>query len=243
VGLASFAAAAISGEDPIQTGIQGSVYALRTVVLPFVFVFNPALLIIDVHGWWEVLLVGFSATVASLTFAAATMGYFQARCRWWEIVLLLAATFALFRPDFFMDRLYEPYREVPAKEVLQVAKELGEGDRLVLVIEGTNVEGDDVRKTVAVQLAKPGEGRARIAEAGLGVSVAGDEVRITAVKFGSRAKKSGFEPGFKVGAIKVPTDRPSEHWVYIPALALVAFVYFLQRARQPPRRARGAESG
>jgi TRAP transporter 4TM/12TM fusion protein len=243
VGLASFAAAAISGEDPIQTGIQGSVYALRTVVLPFVFVFNPALLIIDVHGWWEVLLVGFSATVASLTFAAATMGYFQARCRWWEIVLLLAATFALFRPDFFMDRLYEPYREVPAKEVLRVAKELGEGDRLVLVIEGTNVEGDDVRKTVAVQLAKPGEGRARIAEAGLGVSVAGDEVRVTAVKFGSRAKKSGFEPGFKVGAIKVPTDRPSEHWVYIPALALVAFVYFLQRARQPPRRARGAESG
>jgi TRAP-type uncharacterized transport system fused permease subunit len=100
VGLASFAAAAISGEDPIQTGIQGSIYALRTVVLPFVFVFNPALLIIDVHGWWEVLLVGIAATVASMTFAAATMGYFP-RCRWWEIVLLLIATFALFRPDFF----------------------------------------------------------------------------------------------------------------------------------------------
>ena len=36
VGLATFAAAAISGEDAIQTGIQGSLYALRTVVLPFV---------------------------------------------------------------------------------------------------------------------------------------------------------------------------------------------------------------
>jgi len=238
VGLATFAAAAISGEDPIQTGIQGSIYALRTVVLPFVFVFNPALLIIDVHGWWEVLLVGFSATVASMVFAAATMGYFQTRCKWWEIMLLLAATFALFRPDYFMNKLYEPYSEVPAKEILRVAKELGEGDRLVLVIEGTNVEGEEVRKTVAVQLAKPGEGRARIAESGLSVSVAGNEVRITGVKFGSRAKKSGFEQGFKVGAIKVPNDRPSEHWVYIPALALVAFVYFLQRARLHPRRAR-----
>jgi len=240
VGLASFAAAAISGEDPIQTGIQGSIYALRTVVLPFVFVFNPALLIIDVHGWWEVLLVGFSATVASCVFAAATMGYFQTRCRWWEVVLLLAATFALFRPDFFMNKLYEPYTEVPAKELYRVAKDLGENDRLVLVIEGTNVEGEDVRKTVAVQLTKPGEGRVRIAESGLNVSVAGDEVRITGVKFGSRAKKSGFEQGFKVGAIKVPTDRPSEHWVYIPALALVAFIYFLQRARVRPRRARTA---
>jgi TRAP transporter 4TM/12TM fusion protein len=240
VGLASFAAAAISGEDPIQTGIQGSVYALRTVVLPFVFVFNPALLIIDVHGWWEVLVVAFTATVASMVFAAATMGFFQARCKWWEIALLLAATFALFRPDFFMDKLYAPYTEVPAKEIFRVAKELGENDRLVLVIEGTNVEGDEVRKTVAVQLAKPGEGRARVADSGLSVSVAGEEVRITAVKFGSRAKKSGFEQGFKVGAVKVPSDRPSEHWVYIPALALVAFVYFLQRARLRLRRRRAA---
>jgi len=238
VGLASFAAAAISGEDAIQTGIQGSVYALRTVVLPFVFVFNPALLLIDVHGWWEVLVVATSATVASLVFAAATMGYFQVRCKWWEIALLLAATFALFRPDFFMDRLYEPYREAPAKEIFRVAKALGENDRLVLVIEGTNVEGEDVRKTVAVQLTKPGEGRARIADAGLGISVAGDEVRVTSVRFGSRAKKSGFEQGFKVGAVKVPSDRPSEHWVYLPALALVAFVYFLQRARGRPHRAR-----
>ena len=102
---------------------------------------------------------------------------------------------------------------------------------------GTNVEGEDVRKTVAVQLTKPGEGRARIAEAGLGISAVGDDVRVTSVKFGSRAKKSGFEQGFKVAAIKLPNDRPSEHWVYIPGLALVAFVYFLQRARLRSRRA------
>jgi Domain of unknown function (DUF3394) len=68
----------------------------------------------------------------------------------------------------------------------------------------------------------------------------GDDVRVAAVRFGSRAKKSGFDPGFEVAAIKVPTNRPSEHWVYLPALALVAFVYFLQRARVRPRRVRTA---
>jgi len=234
VGLASFAAAAISGEDAIQTGIQGSLYALRTVVLPFVFVFNPALLMIDVHGWWEVALVSFAATVASLAFAAATLGWFHSRCRWWEILLLLGATFALFRPDYFMDRLYAKYSEVPAQEIYKVAKDLDEDDRLVLVIEGTNVEGEDVRKTVAVQVGKPGDGRKRLAEAGLTVQVLGSEVRTTGVKFGSRAKKSGFEQGWKILAIKVPTDRPSEHWVYIPALALLALVWFLQRARARP---------
>ena len=50
VGLATFAAAAISGEDAIQTGIQGAVYALRTVILPFIWIFNPTLLLIDVDS-------------------------------------------------------------------------------------------------------------------------------------------------------------------------------------------------
>jgi hypothetical protein len=162
------------------------------------------------------------------------MGWFHSRCRWWEIALLLAATFALFRPDFFMDRMYAKYGEVPAKEIYKVAGELAEDDRLVLVIEGTNVEGEDVKKTVAVQLGKPGDGRRRLAEAGLTMQVLGPEVRTSTVKFGSRAKKSGFEQGWKVAAIRVPTDRPSEHWIYIPALALLAFVWFLQRARARP---------
>ena len=238
VGLATFAAAAISGEDAIQTGLQGSLYALRTVVLPFVFVFNPMLLLIDVRGWFEATLVALAATVASLLFAAATLGWFRARCKWWEVVLLLVATFALFRPDYFMDKLQAPYGEMPASAIFKVAGELPQDDRLVLVIEGTTIEGEDVRKTVSVQLeTPPGEGRKRLAAAGLSIAALGEQVQVAAVRFGSRAKKSGFEQGFQVAAVKVPTDRPSEHWVYIPALALAAFVWFLQRARS--RRYRG----
>jgi TRAP transporter 4TM/12TM fusion protein len=231
VGLATFAAAAISGEDAIQTGIQGSLYALRTVVLPFVWIFNPQLLLIDVHGWFELVLVVLAALAASLTFAAATMGWLHVRCRWWEIALLLLATFALFRPNFFMDQLYAPYEERPGKEIFRLAKDTPQDYPLVLVIEGTNVEGEDIRKTVSVQLGKPGEGRQRLADAGLTVQAFGHEVRIANVKFGSRAKKSGFEQGFKIAAVKIPTERPSEHWVFIPALALIALVWFLQRAR------------
>ena len=82
------------------------------------------------------------------------------------------------------------------------------------------------------------QGRKRLADAGLTISMLGPEVSVSAVKFGSRARKSGFEQGFKVAAIKVPTDRPSEHWVYIPALALIALVWFLQRSRERPERKR-----
>jgi len=239
VGLATFAAAAISGEDPIETGIQGSLYISRTAILPFVWIFNPQLLLIDVHGLWELMLVVVASLVASLCFAAVTMGYFQTRMKWWEGVVLLLAVFMLFRPNFFMDRLYDPYETRPAKEIYEVAKNIAPDYSMILVIKGANVEGDDVRKTVSVQLGKPGEGRQRLAEAGLTFTVLGDEVRVGTVRFGSRARRAGFEQGWVVESLKVDSNAPSEHWVYIPAFAIVAFVFFNQRRRMRHSRAGG----
>jgi TRAP transporter 4TM/12TM fusion protein len=231
VGLATFAAAAISGEDPIATGIQGALYIMRTAVLPFVWIFNPQLLLIDVHGPGELAMVMAACLLASLMFAAATMGWFQTRCKWWEITALLAASFILFRPNFFMDRFYEPHQVRPGTEVMEVARSTPPDRPLVMIIEGTNVEGDDIRKTVSVQLGKPGESAARLNEAGLMLSAGRDEVRISSVKFGSRARKSGFEQGWKVTGVKVPAERPSPHWLYIPALFLIGLVFLVQTRR------------
>ena len=231
VGLATFAAAAISGEDPIATGIQGALYVMRTAVLPFVWIFNPQLLLIDVHGVLETTLVVAASLAASLTFAAATMGWFQTRCKWWEIVVLLIATFMLFRPNYFMDQIYDPYEIRSAKEALTQAGKTLPDNPLVMIIEGTTIEGEDVKKTVGVRMGGIGEGKKRLNEAGLMLSTLGEEVRIASVKFGSRAKKSGFEQGWKVTGVQVPADRPSPHWVYLPALVLVMLVFFMQRLR------------
>ena len=48
VGLASFAAAAVSGGDPMRTGFVAFFYSLRTALLPFLFIFNTDILLIDV---------------------------------------------------------------------------------------------------------------------------------------------------------------------------------------------------
>ncbi|CAG1015663.1 hypothetical protein BURC_01020 [Burkholderiaceae bacterium] len=239
VGLATFAASAISGEDPIKTGIQGSVYALRTVILPFIWIFNSQLLLIDVHGVAELVRVVVACTIAMLVFAAVTMNWFRVASRWWETLLLLVATALLFRPDAFMDQLAPPYRDAAPSAAYQVAQEAETDATIVMVIKGTTIEGEDVTKTVAVQLGDKGaDGRKRLADAGLQLSTLGDQVQISAVKFGTRAKRGGFEQGWDVAALKLPSDRPTPHWFYLPALLLIGLVWWTQGRRMvasPPR--------
>ena len=238
VGLATFAAAAISGEGAIATGVQGSVYALRTVILPFIWIFNPQLLLIDIDSIPALISVIVASTVAMLIFAAVTMNWFRVKCRLWEVALLAFACLLLFRPDFFMDFLAPEYTHLPATKAAEVAKSLPEGGRLVMVIKGTTIEGDDVTKTVAVRLGAAGDdGRKRLAEAGLTLAALGDSTQISGVKFGSRAKKSGFEQGWEISRIEVPSERPTPHWFYLPAFALIAVVWWAQGRRLPAPRA------
>ena len=239
VGLASYAAAAISGEDPIKTGLQGSLYALRTAILPFVFIFNPQILLIDIESWAEGLLVIAASTAAILLFSAATMGWFVTRSRLWESALLLLACFTLFRPGFWLDQLHEPYRPAPGGQIVQIAERLPEGARLTFVVEGLTIEGDEVRKTVSLPLGEPGPGSARLAETGLSVLAAGDAAQITGVRFGSYAKRVGLDTGLTVTEVLLPAERPSEHWLYVPALLLAGAVAALQWRRREARRPAG----
>ena len=118
VGLAAYAAAAISGGDPIKTGIQGFTYDIRTGVLPFMFIFNTELLMIGITGPVHLIVVISSALLAMLLFAAATQGYFITHSKKWETVALLLITFTLFRPGFFMDMIYDPLVGVDATKNL-----------------------------------------------------------------------------------------------------------------------------
>ena len=51
--LAAFAASAISGANPMRTGVQSFLYDIRTSILPIVFIFNPELLLVGVTSLWH----------------------------------------------------------------------------------------------------------------------------------------------------------------------------------------------
>ncbi|HXV22611.1 MAG TPA: TRAP transporter permease [Desulfuromonadales bacterium] len=101
VGLAAFAAAAIAKSDPIETGIQGFIYDIRTAILPFMFIFNTNMLLLGVDSFAMAFYIFVMTTVGMFAFASATQGWFVTRNRWFDIPLLLLVTAIMFRPGFF----------------------------------------------------------------------------------------------------------------------------------------------
>ncbi len=233
VGLAAYAAAAISGEDPIKTALQGSVYSLRTALLPFIFIFSPQILLIDVHSLFELAIIVIAAILAMMAFAAATMNFMILRNRWYETALLLLASFTLLRPDYWLDFAYPRYDQRPPAALYEVVDATPDNGRVMLVLEGVDLNGDEITKTVSLNLGKAGPARERLTAAGLQVVGAGEEMRVGTVRFGSAAKRVGMEPGYRIIAIDVPAaDRPSALWLCLPAGLLLAGVYGLQRLRR-----------
>ncbi|MGK0255725.1 MAG: TRAP transporter 4TM/12TM fusion protein [Arcobacteraceae bacterium] len=119
VGLAAYAAAGIAKADPIKTGIQGFKYDIRTAILPFMFFFNPELLLIsgvdalnpaDPQGWiWitnplEILVIFTTAFIGMIAFACFTQGYFLVKTN-----LLERFYFLTIMPFMFLPKIMEEY--------------------------------------------------------------------------------------------------------------------------------------
>lgn len=235
VGLAAYAAAAISGGDPIKTGIQGFMYDIRTGILPFMFIFNTELLMIGIKGPIHLLTVIVSATIAMLLFAAATQGWFLTKNRLWETVALLAITFLLFRPGFFMDKIYPPLQEVEASKIYEVTDALPDNAQIRVQVKGETLEGKAVDKVVMLPVGTKadGDGKARLAKAaGLELREEEGMLIIDNLAFGGVAEKQKLDFDWEIASVQIANeDRPAKQWFYLLAAGLLALVWFAQKAR------------
>lgn len=234
VGLAAYAAAAISGADPIKTGLQGFWYEIRTGLLPFIFIFNTELLLIDIGGPVNLMLVIVCSVIAMGCFVAATQNWLVTRNRWYENVALLLICFTLFRPGFWLDRLQAPFIDQPATVLLDMAARTPDDGTLRFRVKSQSRAGEDVVKLVRLTL-KPGKtGLERLQKSGLGLSTLPGPVMVQTVKFGSESAKYGLAPGDEVTSVLIPAQRPSRYWFALPALALLGLVLLSQRRRSRP---------
>ena len=234
VGLAAFAAAAISKGDPIKTGIIGFSYDVRTAILPFLFIFNTDLLLINV-GLAKGIFVFSIATVAMLLFAAATQNWFLTKSRIWESLALCLVAFTLFRPGFFLDEWKEPYELRKTSQVLELAKNAKADDVVRIQVKGEDQSsGKLIITSVELPLgAKEGDGPARLLKnAGIEFRVEEGKAFVDNVEFGKFAQKKGIDFDWEVTKLQVPADRPPKELFYIPAILLLMLVCFLQIKRR-----------
>ncbi|SMH30542.1 TRAP transporter permease [Maritimibacter sp. HL-12] len=243
VGLASFAAAAVSGGDPIRTGFTAFFYSLRTVALPFLFIYNPALILygIDlgtVAGLLMALKVFVVATFAMLLFAAATQGYFLARSRIWESAALLLVAFTLFVPNFWLDRVQPPYETLPGTDFEEVLEEAEPGSYLRLIVAGPDFTTGEMSQTTLVVDIDDTAPAQRLSDTGLFLMPESDRMLMDepmpATEYSERLRSFDFYGGDPVEIVSVerPQDQMPREVFYIPALLLLAVVVMFQRRRQ-----------
>ncbi|TVT68782.1 MAG: TRAP transporter fused permease subunit [Pseudomonas sp.] len=231
VGLASFAAAAVSKGDPIKTGITAFYYSLRTAALPFLFIFNTDLLLIDVDFWHGVLIF-VVATIAMLIFAAGTQGYFLVRSRWYESLLLLLVAFTLFRPGFWMDIIHDPYRDIEPAALVETLERVEEDSQLRLRVLGEDDVGDPREFVVLLAIPDGESGEEKLEKIGLMTYEDDGKVLIDSVTFGSPAAEAGLEFDQQILRVRAPTDRWPKEFMWIPGFLLFGLIVWMQRRRQ-----------
>ena len=243
VGLAAYAAAAISKGDPIRTGIQGFIYDMRTAVLPFIFIFNTQLLMIGIDSVISFISVVTSSVIAILLFAAATQGYWLVKNRLWETVLMLIVAFMFFRPGYFWDKVDPPYENISGQELFKVADTMSEGEPIRFVVEGETIEGVVRSYTFLLPLADGQTGRERVNNTGLQIDDLFGDMEVAMVLPGisnSRAinkqvesiKVAGVDSGWIITSVLKERETMPKQIVYIPAILLIGMVGWVQLRRK-----------
>ncbi len=246
VGLAAFAAAAISGGDPIKTGIQGFTYDIRTAILPFLFVFNTELLLINV-GVLKGIFVFIIGVIAMLLFASATQGFMFVKNRLWETAAMLLIAFTLFRPGFWLDMVQPPFIEHEGTQIMELAKQTPDGELLRLRVEGPDFNNPDRIKgtTINLQMKGGASPQERLAKSGLTIVLKDGkavlEEPMAGTPFFSLSQQFDFYADQPVVIARVyeHAQRMPKEVFYIPAAVLLGLVLMSQLAR---RRRQKAES-
>ncbi|MBL4786277.1 MAG: TRAP transporter permease [Cohaesibacteraceae bacterium] len=236
VGLASFAAAALSGGDPIRTGFIAFFYSLRTALLPFLFIFNTDLLLINVTAL-EGVFIFVIATAAMLIFTAGMQGYFLVKSRIWESIALILIAFTLFRPGFWLDYVTPPYEDFGGAQLVQTLGEATPGDELRLLVNAQDEVGDNVTLTMLLKVGNEATGAERLEAYGLEIIEQDGKYIVDGVTFDSIASDAGFDFDQVIYKVGKPSDRPARQLFYIPALLMFGLIIFLQRRRRSPAQA------
>lgn len=101
VALAAYAAAGISGADPLKTAVTACRLGLAAFIVPYMFVFAPQLLLVGSTS--EIVIAIFSSMVGVVALASSVVGWFIKRANAVDRVLLMVAALTLIKAGVTTD--------------------------------------------------------------------------------------------------------------------------------------------
>ena len=230
VGLASYAAAAISGGDPLRTGMQAFWYSLRTAILPIVFLFNHELLLIGIENIWHGLLVIVTSLIGILIFTSATQGWFFNKLRWYEIIIFLFISISFLAPEFILNRVYPKYNYFDVYRAQTIQLDFDKEVRFKVT------RNSDYGERYKLFLIKENSFKKKYTLQDFGLNVVTDKnklVIVDTIQWNGLAKKAGFQQGDIISEFKIEnTNRPDKDWIYPFALILLGLFGFSNYKRE-----------
>ena len=229
VGLASYAAAAISGGDPLRTGAQAFWYSLRTGILPIVFLFNSELLLIGIESIWHGLMVIATSLIGILVFTSATQGWFINKLRWYEIIIFLIISISLLSPEFILNKFYPKYNYLSIEEINK--KQFDYNKEIRIKITRLTEYGERYKLFVIEK--NSFDENFSLDDYGMSLVSEDNKTIIDTLKWNGIAKKSGLDMGDIINEFKIENqNRPKKEIIYPIALILLSIFGYLNIRRR-----------
>ncbi|MBO0588020.1 TRAP transporter permease [Sporosarcina sp. E16_8] len=97
--LAAYAGAGIAKANPFKTGVTAVKLAIAAFIIPYVFIYNPMLVLVDVVVW-KLIIGVLAAVIGMIGISSAVIGFFIRNSRIWERIVLGGAGLMLIIPEF-----------------------------------------------------------------------------------------------------------------------------------------------
>src|SRR5205823_3293162 len=101
--MGCFTITGLAKSDLWSTGWQSVRIAAATYIVPFMFVYEPSIMMIG--DWLTIVTSTTSAVVGVMCLAAGLQGYLLRVATWWERIVLVIAAFLLIKPGYISDAI------------------------------------------------------------------------------------------------------------------------------------------
>ena len=103
VGLGAYVAAGIARAGPIRTSVEGFKFSITAFIIPFMFVYNPQLILLGDWEWLELIWLVASGMVGVYALAVMKEGWWLTRANVIERIVITFAAILLIQPSVWVD--------------------------------------------------------------------------------------------------------------------------------------------